>query len=103
MDTDPGIFLPTIAERCAESKYTLDELERIFWNEVRPAVKFNMWMLPAPEWAGFEIEWLTERILKKHRYSRKLPTKWLHPYSRSWWKRLESAILRARDSSENAS
>ncbi|MHB8138051.1 MAG: DUF7079 family protein [Smithellaceae bacterium] len=96
MDTDPAILLPRVAQVCAESKYSLDELELIFWNEVRPAVKFNMLMLPAPEWAGFEINWLTNRILKKHRFGKKLPVKWLHPYSNSWWKKLSVAIVKAK-------
>ncbi len=96
MDTDPGILLPEVARVCAESKYSLAELEAIFWNEVRPAVSFNMAMLPAPEWAGFELEWLKTRVLKKQRFGRPLPRKWLHPYSGSWWRKLQQAIVARR-------
>lgn len=92
MDTDPAVLLGSIADACAESKYSLAEIERIFWNEVRPAVAFNLAMLPAPEWAGFELEWLTARVLKKHRFGRRLPWKFLHPYSASWWRRLRVEI-----------
>ncbi len=99
MDTDPSILLPGIARICAESKYTLEELEAIFWNEVRPAVSFNLAMLPAPEWAGFEIEWLKERVLRKSRYGKALPRKWLHPYSSSWWRKLRSEIVQRRGTS----
>jgi hypothetical protein len=98
MDTDPYILLPEVARICAESEYSLQELEAIYWNEVRPAVSFNMLMLPAPEWAGFEIEWLKARVLEKHRYGLPLPRKWLHPYSSSWWHKLSSAVALLRNS-----
>ena len=97
MDTDPSILLPEIARVCAKSKYTLEELEAIFWNEVRPAVSFNMGMLRAPEWAGFEIEWLKKRVLLKSRFGKPLPWKWLHPYASRWWRRLESEIVQRRN------
>ena len=41
MDTDPAASFPGIVRICAESKYTLEELEAIFWNEIRPAVVFS--------------------------------------------------------------
>ena len=99
MDTDPSILLPEVTRVCAESKYTLEELEAIFWNEVRPAVSFNMAMLPAPEWAGFEIEWLKDRVLRKSRFGKPLPRKWLHPYSSSWWRKLHTGIVQRRGDS----
>jgi len=42
MDTDPDIFLESVAKTCAQSKYSLSEIEQIFCNEVRPAVEFNL-------------------------------------------------------------
>ena len=92
MDTDVTILFPRIVDVCVTSKYSLSELESIFWNEVRPAVQFNLWLLPAPEWTGFDTNWLASRILKKHRYGRRLPIKWLHPYSNRWWQKLRDAI-----------
>lgn len=97
MDTDPSIFLADVARACAESKYSLAELEAIFWNEVRPAVSFNMGALPAPEWVGFEIEWLKERVLRKSRFGKPLPRKWLHPYPESWWRKLSAGIVQHRN------
>jgi len=97
MDTDAGILLPRVAEICAKSKYSVSELEAIFWNEVRPAVSFNLLMFPAPEWAGFEIGWLIERVLKMHRFGRRLPFKWMHPYSNDWWGKLHEAIVKKRE------
>jgi hypothetical protein len=92
MDTDSNILFPQIVAVCVRSKYSLDELEAIFWNEVRPAVGFNLWLLPAPEWAGFETTWLASRVLKKHRYGHRLPLEFLHPYSNRWWRKLRAAI-----------
>lgn len=92
MDTDPSLFLDSTAEVCSKSKYSIEELSLIYWNEVRPAVSFNMLLFPAPEWAGFEINWLIERILKKHKYGRRLPIFRLHPYSNSWWNKLKRKI-----------
>lgn len=100
MDTDPALLLPAIARACAESKYTLDELEAIFWNEVRPAVSFNLGLSPVPEWAGFDIGWLKARVLRTARFGKPLPRRWLHPYASGWWKTLRAAIVRCRDACE---
>jgi len=97
MDTDPTILLPKVIEVCAKSKYSIDELEAIYWNEVRPAVSFNLLLFPAPEWAGFEIEWLSKRIIQKNRFGKRLPIKLIHAYSNFWWKRLQNGIKNARE------
>ena len=76
-------------------KYSVAEIERIFWNEVRPAVRFNLLSI-AGEWAGFEIEWLSQRILKTNRFGRKLPVKFWRPRADYWWKKLRSGIERER-------
>lgn len=98
MDTDPVVSFPGIVHICAESKYTLEELEAIFWNEIRPAVAFNLLMLPAPEWAGFEIEWLKKQVLLKSRFGKTLPYKWLRPVSAYWWRKLRAGIVQHRRS-----
>ncbi len=95
LDTDPSLLLPEIAERCARSKYSMNELEKIFWNEVRPALWFNLFDI-AGEWAGFEINWLSKRILRKHRYAKSIPVKFLDPHSNRWWKKLAAEIERIR-------
>ncbi|WP_147300560.1 DUF7079 family protein [Lysobacter silvisoli] len=98
MDTDPAYVLAGAARTCAASKYSLDELEAIYWNEVRPAVAFNLSAGPAPEWAGFELEWLKQRVLAKSRYGRRLPWHWLQPETARWWRELRDAIVEARRS-----
>ena len=96
MDTDPEFLFADIARTCAASKYSLDELRAIYWNEVRPAVSFNMALIPAPEWAGFELEWLKRRILRTSRFGKALPREWLHPYCAGWWRRLSAEVVRRR-------
>jgi len=95
MDTDPAIFLETGARVCARSKYSLDEIEQIYWNEVQPAVEFNLKSV-AGEWTGFEIEWLVERILKTHHFGRPLPVLPFDRYASAWWEKLRPEIERAR-------
>lgn len=96
MDTDLAREVAATAQACADSKYTVAELKRIFLNEVRPAVSFNLVSGPAPEWAGFESGWLVARILKVHRFHKRLPMKLLHPYAYKWWGELERDIMRRR-------
>ena len=100
MDTDPAAELDYIVQVCADSDYSLADLQAIYWNEVRPAVAFNLWMLPAPEWAGFEIEWLTARILRRSRFGRRLPRPWLHPNAARWWRQIEAAIRQLRGTAQ---
>lgn len=95
MDTDPAILLRGAARTCARSKYTIADLEAIYWNEVRPAVSFNL-RTPVPEWVGFEINWLVERVLAKQRFGAPLPMKWLHWYENSWWRKLRDRVLELR-------
>jgi len=98
MDTDPLPLFSRIVDVCARSKYSLHDLESIYWNEVMPAVAFHLWLLPAPAWAGLESDALQGRVLKKHRFGKKLPRRWLHPYANEWWKKLRAAVSEKRES-----
>jgi hypothetical protein len=62
IDTDPEDFLRSSAEICARSKYSISEIEAIYWNEVRPAVGANLYSVAGGR-AGFESGWLSKRIL----------------------------------------
>jgi len=95
MDSDPNLDLERVAELCTNSKYSLSEMEEIYWNEVRPAVRFNLFSL-AGEWAGFDIDWLAQRIIDCHRFGKRLPRRYLHPHSSFWWRRLSSEIQRVK-------
>ncbi|NJL29738.1 MAG: hypothetical protein HC897_18545 [Thermoanaerobaculia bacterium] len=73
MDTSQSHELPRIAQVCAQSpSYTLEELRTILFSEVFPACRFNMVAWPGGEWLGFELDWLTQRILREHRHGKRL-------------------------------
>ena len=95
MDTDPELFLENAAEVCARSKYSIEEIEAIYWNEVQPAVEFNLKSVVG-EWTGFDLHWLTARILEKHRFGRSMHGRWRNREAASWWERLRTAIVSLR-------
>lgn len=87
MDTDVTLSYGHISSICGESKYSTEELEEILFQEVLPAFRFNMFDLPVPEWAGFQTEWVVERVLAKHRFGKSRP--WvLRRYTDGHWKAL---------------
>lgn len=95
MDTDVTLSYGVIAKRCAESKYGIDELEKILFNEVLPALRFNMFSLPAPEWAGFQTEFVVRRVIEKQRFGKSRP--WLlRRYTQQHWNILKSKIEEKR-------
>ena len=91
MDTDVALSYDHIVDTCTSSKYSVEEIEAILFNEVMPAVRINMLALPAPEWCGFETEWLRKRILQKHRFGKRRPL-WFRRYTNSHWRRLRPRI-----------
>lgn len=95
MDTDIDEFFPRIVAVCAASKYSLSELEQIFWNEVEPAVGVNLWDI-AGEWRGFIREELAKLILQKHRFGAGKPLTFLRPYADRIWGRLAAEIINQR-------
>ena len=95
MDTDVTLSYEFIIKRCAESKYGIDELEKILFNEVLPALRFNMFSMSAPEWAGFQTERVVKRILEKHRFGKSKP--WiLRSYTQQHWDVLRPKIQAER-------
>ena len=95
MDTDVTLSYDRIVTICGSSKYSLDEIEAILYNEVMPAVGYYQWkLLPIPEWCGFEIEWLKKRILEKHRYGKRRPWRplFFRIMTNYHWKRLRKRI-----------
>ena len=91
MDTDVTLSYNHIVDTCKSSKYSVDEVEAILFNEIMPAVRFNLLMLTAPEWSGFEVQWLIDRVLKKHRFGKRRPI-WSRRYTSSHWKKLRPRI-----------
>lgn len=96
VDTDPEEFLDEIADVCARSQYSLEEIEDILFQEVLPACRGNLLALPAPEWTGVDAATLRRRILAKHRFGRSRPLLY-RGYTRGWWMRIEPRIRALRD------
>ncbi|WP_125419511.1 DUF7079 family protein [Hymenobacter rigui] len=73
-----------IATVCAESGFSWAEIQLINYNEVAPALWFNVQDI-AGEWAGWDEEWLIAHI--QHSY-RPATHKWLGS-TRLWQKRVD--------------
>ena len=95
MDGDPALSLRSMANACASSPYTIEEIEQILFNEVLPACRFNLLAGDPPETQGFELEWLRARVLRKHRYGRGRP-RLLRAHTQEWWDRLRPAVIDRR-------
>ena len=76
LDTDVNLFREGNARTLAASPYTLDQIDAILREEVYPACSFNL-SLVAGEWAGFDADWLEQRILRGG------------PPPRPWWRRVQ--------------
>ena len=76
---------------------TLDELRRILFDEVHPAVRGNL-MVSAGVWSGFDADWLCARIAERRQRPRwlRLPSVILAAAARASWAELESRIVRLR-------
>ena len=96
LDTDVTFSYEAIAKVCASSKYSLEELEKILFNEVLPALRFNLWATPIPEWAYFDQQWLQTRILSHHRYNKSKPILF-RTYTNQHWQIIKSKIQSCRE------
>jgi hypothetical protein len=61
LDTDVVALYPQIAEVLAKSPYSLDALYETLMYDVHPVLYANLTIV-AGEWAGFDRDWLLERI-----------------------------------------
>jgi hypothetical protein len=66
LDTDVSLFREWRIEKLADSPYTVPELQQILVDEVYPVCGWNLFII-AGEWAGFDMNWLEGRILRKLR------------------------------------
>ncbi|MCA8831198.1 DUF7079 family protein [Hymenobacter pini] len=73
-----------IATVCAESGFSWAEIQLINYNEVAPALWFNVQDI-AGAWAGWNEEWLTTHIQQCYRPA---PRKWFGS-TRLWQKRVD--------------
>jgi hypothetical protein len=98
LDTDVSLDRAFRARVLAESPYSVAELETILADEVFPVCGWNLFGI-AGEWAGFDPEWLEERITKRIRRGVRLRLGFGHRLIR-WtpeWRATKNEILRLRD------
>ena len=93
MDTDPNLFLEHSIKTAADSPYTIEQLHYIYSVEVRDVCKWNFWIPVAPEWAGYELNWLSEKILKndKKRKDKSKPLKSYRHFD-NWWEKISAGV-----------
>ena len=72
LDTDVSLSLKWRVDILAASPYPVDELQAILFDEVNPVCRLNKWVV-AGAWAGFDLDWLEERIVAR----RGRPSRWL--------------------------
>lgn len=101
MDIEPSDELENAIATCAKSKYSILELEYIYWNEVYPAVNQNFTQ-PIPEWTGYDIEQLTELIIANADRIKPIKYKLFHFRVNNWWKEIASGITKYRKNSKQA-
>ncbi|RIX40313.1 MAG: hypothetical protein D3M94_21840 [Rhodocyclales bacterium GT-UBC] len=95
LDNEPQ--LAYLIRACAESPYSLKELDQILFSEVWPALSPNLASV-AGEWAGWNREWLIRTVLEKQRTASSRLW-WLNPvklYFCSPWFRIRKEIERQR-------
>ncbi|HWV13878.1 MAG TPA: hypothetical protein VN030_00490 [Cellvibrio sp.] len=103
LDSDVSTSYDYISRVCAESSYSLEELNHILRYEVAPVCLPNLWSI-AGEWAGFNEEWLVASIQKKLRAKSFLPKRLLsylnnvgfRTYIQVHWDSLETRIIARR-------
>ena len=97
LDTDVDAFyLDDAAKKCAKTRYSMKELEVIFWREVYPTMRSNLWDI-AGEWTPLDIEGLSKAILKRHRFGRRLWFRDLRSHPTEYWNKLRDKVVRFRN------
>lgn len=97
LDTKVAAFHDHIASTLAASPFPLDTLHRVLMYEVHPALYPNL-ISVAGEWAGFDREWLVERIVavrRQPRWRRRI-THWFARDIGVQWRMLAPMIVAAR-------
>lgn len=97
LDTEAAAFHDRIARTLAASPFPLDMLHGILMYEVHPALYPNL-MSVAGEWAGFDREWLVERIVavrRQPRWRRRITHWFVHDIGVQW-RLLAPMIVAAR-------
>lgn len=102
LDTDVSLLREFTANTLAKSPYSMDELEDILRFEVYPVCKYNL-LSVAGEWAGFDEQWLVDRIHQRRGYVSTLLNRISFRFSAHFltaWQHVKSRILEIREQSD---
>lgn len=95
LDTDVEDYFDSAARTCTATDYSLDELEEIYWHEVYPTMRSNLWSV-AGEWAPFSEDGLADLILKTYKPRRRVLFRKFRTYAFQTWARLRDHINQLR-------
>jgi len=101
MDTDPWVLMDRIVAVCGESPYSIEELREILFREVLPVCRWNLLWWVGGEWAGYPMDWLEPRILRRHRHG-KWSAVFGHVWTLVWWRRLEPRLRAYREAHQRS-
>jgi hypothetical protein len=89
-----------IATQLRATGFSVDELQRMYEEEVAPACWRNLEAVPGGAWAGFDPAWLREAIASRGQAAggwplvQRLRVKWWTRRSRPDWLRVREALTR---------
>lgn len=64
LDTDPALFQDRCARELAALPFDEAELERIFREEVHPALRAQLYQVTG-EWVGFDPDWIVRTVRRR--------------------------------------
>ncbi len=64
LDTDTSTFHENLVKVLLVSPYSIEEINKIMLFEIYPVCRWNLLSIAA-EWAGFDEDWLVEKMHKK--------------------------------------
>jgi hypothetical protein len=96
LDTDTDAFhLEAAARTCAATDYAIEDIELIYWNEVYPVMRRNLWSV-AGEWTPLRPEALYAENLKHHRFGKHIWFRSFRRVSCENWEKLAAKVTALR-------
>ena len=82
-----------IAQTCAQSPYSWEELDIIMFQELWPAFRMNLYSMTG-EWAGWPPEFIEDEVLRAQKRKWRLPANFspMYPSFRKDWEKVRTFI-----------
>lgn len=81
LDTETRHLLPWTANACVLAGLAPEQVRSLWYEDIAPAVAINL-LSPAGEWAGWDRDWLFQRISERRARGRTRWGRWLNRWSR---------------------